>query len=118
MNGLKISVEELSFIREAITEKYEGIMNQLVFPEERPNSFGITEMPSQEELNNMLGKALDKFDNQFTLSAPRVQVMKQAGVWKSKTKRNKMIAAYKKNDAPYGLKKDGTPAKKRGRKTT
>ena len=114
MNGLKITVEELEFIREAITEKYEGIMNQLVFPEERPNTFGITEMPSQKELNEMLKKGLE---SQVTLSAPRVQAMKEAGIWKSKPKRNKIIAKYKKLDAPYGLKKDGTPAKKRGRKT-
>ena len=113
MSGLRISVEELAFIREAITEKYESIMDQLVFPEDRPNSFGITEMPSQEELNELKEKALNSV---VTLSAPRVQAMKEAGVWESKTKRDKIIAKYEELDAPYGRKKDGTPAKKRGRK--
>lgn len=52
------------------------------------------------------------------LAAPQVEAMKKAGVWKSKTKRNKIIAAYAKADAPWGLKKDGTPKKKPGRSTT
>ena len=34
MNQLKISTDELAFIREAITEKYESIMNQLVLPDD------------------------------------------------------------------------------------
>lgn len=52
-----------------------------------------------------------------TISEPQVRVMKKAGVWKSKTTRNKIIAKYKKLDAPHGLKKDGTPKKKPGRKS-
>ena len=46
----------------------------------------------------------------------QIEALKDAGVWASKTDRNKIIAKYTKVNAPYGLKKDGTPAKKRGRK--
>lgn len=46
----------------------------------------------------------------------QVRAMMDAGVWKTKTKRNKIIAKYSKVDAPHGLKKDGTPKKKPGRK--
>lgn len=51
------------------------------------------------------------------LSNQRVQVMKEAGVWTTKSKRNKIIAAYEKHDAPHGRKSDGTPKRKPGRKT-
>ena len=49
------------------------------------------------------------------LAAPQVEAMKKTGAWKSKTKRNKIIATYAKADAPHGLKKDGTPKKRPGR---
>ena len=53
-----------------------------------------------------------------TVSASRVKVLKKVGVWKAKKKRDKIIAKLETADAPYGLKKDGTPAKKRGRKAS
>lgn len=53
----------------------------------------------------------------ITLRSQQVQAMKDAGVWSAKTKRNKIIAKYTKANAPHGLKKDGTPKAKPGRKT-
>lgn len=53
-----------------------------------------------------------------TASADRVKVLKKAGVWKAKKKGKKIVAKLETADAPYGLKKDGTPAKKRGRKAS
>ena len=50
-----------------------------------------------------------------TLSEGRVRAMKEAGVWKNRQKRGKIIAAYAKADAPWGYKKDGTPKKRPGR---
>ena len=52
------------------------------------------------------------------VSADRVKTLKKAGVWKAKTKGKKIVAKLETADAPYGLKKDGTPAKKRGRKAS
>ena len=53
----------------------------------------------------------------LVLKAQQVQALKDAGVWSSKTKRNKIVAKYAKHDAPWGLKKDGTPKQRPGRKT-
>lgn len=53
----------------------------------------------------------------ITLRSQQVQALKDAGIWKTTTKRNKIIAKYSKVNAPHGLKKDGTPKKKPGRKT-
>lgn len=52
------------------------------------------------------------------MSADQVKTLKKAGVWKAKTKGKKIVAKLETADAPYGLKKDGTPAKKRGRKAS
>jgi len=41
---------------------------------------------------------------------------KKATKWTTKRRGKKIVAKLETADAPYGLKKDGTPAKKRGRK--
>ena len=70
-----------------------------------------------EEAKKQLDAEIEKAKAaQFKLSPQRVQAMKKAGVWQVKAKRDKMIAAYAKHDAPYGFKKDGTPKKAPGRK--
>ena len=51
---------------------------------------------------------------QVTLNSQQVKAMKDAGVWKSKTTRNKIIATHAKQAAPWGVRKDGTPKKKPG----
>jgi hypothetical protein len=38
--------------------------------------------------------------------------------WTAKKRGKKIVAKLETDDAPYGLKKDGTPAKKRGRKAS
>lgn len=50
------------------------------------------------------------------LSNQRIRAMMDAGVWKTKTKRNAIIAKFEKSDASHGRKKDGTPKQKPGRK--
>ena len=52
------------------------------------------------------------------MSADQVKTLKKAGMWKAKKKGKKIVAKLETADAPYGLKKDGTPAKKRGRKAS
>ena len=52
------------------------------------------------------------------MSADKVKTLKKAGMWKAKKKGKKIVAKLETADAPYGLKKDGTPAKKRGRKAS
>lgn len=52
------------------------------------------------------------------MSADQVKVLKKAGFWKAKKTGKKIVAKLETADAPYGLKKDGTPAKKRGRKAS
>lgn len=69
-----------------------------------------------EEAKKQLDVEIEKAKQaKFKLSPQRVQAMKKAGVWQVKEKRNKMIAAYAKHDAPWGFKKDGTPKKRPGR---
>jgi len=51
------------------------------------------------------------------LKAQQVQALKDAGVWNSKKKRDAVITKLGKADAPWGLKKDGTPKQRPGRKT-
>jgi hypothetical protein len=85
MHEVKLTENELTFIRDAITEKYDNIMSQIVF---KPS-------PTLEEVSNM-----DEFEFEKELK-------KVAGQNSS--------FAYKKR-APYGVKKDGTPKKKPGRK--
>jgi hypothetical protein len=53
-----------------------------------------------------------------TLSADRVKAMKKAGIWDSIELSKKIISKYAKRDAPWGLKKDGTPKQRPGRKTS
>lgn len=53
----------------------------------------------------------------LTLNAQQVRVMKETGIWKSKKKRDAVIAKIGKAVAPWGLKKDGTPKQRPGRKT-
>jgi t-SNARE complex subunit (syntaxin) len=89
MHEVKLTENELTFIRDAITEKYDNIMSQIVF---RPS-------PTLEEVSNMaefeFEKELEKFAGK-----------KSSFAYRSKNKK-----------APYGLKKDGTPKKKSGRPT-
>jgi hypothetical protein len=51
------------------------------------------------------------------LKVQQVQALKDAGVWNSKKKRDAVIAKIGKAVAPWGLKKDGTPKQRPGRKT-
>jgi hypothetical protein len=53
----------------------------------------------------------------LVLNAQQVGVMKEAGFWKSEKKRDAVITKLKKAVAPWGLKKDGTPKQRPGRKT-
>ena len=71
--------------------------------------------PTQIKLSKVIEHVNKVFDKAYTLSQPRVTAMKKAGVWKKTSKRNAIIAKYEDLDAPYGRKKDGTPAKKKGR---
>jgi len=89
MHEVKLTENELTFIRDAITEKYDNIMSQIVF---RPS-------PTWKKVSN-----INEFDFEKELE-------KVAG--------KKSSFAYKpvKDPAPYGLKKDGTPKKKSGRPT-
>lgn len=73
----------------------------------------LTEKLYQEHLMPVEAKPIKK----VMLSAQQVRVMKEAGIWKSKKKRDAVIAKYGKLDAPWGLKKDGTPKQRPGRKT-
>ena len=53
MNQIKVSPDELAFIREAITEKYENIMNQLVVSDP---TWEEIEKISEAEFNKELAK--------------------------------------------------------------
>lgn len=96
---IDVSQSELDYIREALTHKYESLM--LYLDECEQESF--SKSPEFEELKKG-----------FKVLPQQVQAMKDAGVWQVKQKRDKTIAAYAKADAPWGLKKDGTPKKKPG----
>lgn len=98
---IDIAKEELDFIREALAQKYRSLISYL----------DTCEVESAKPVAQSTSNPIT-----VTLNPQRVQAMKKAGVWKKKTKRNKIIAAYAKADAPWGLKKDGTPKKRPGRK--
>jgi hypothetical protein len=89
MHEVKLTENELTFIRDAITEKYDNIMSQIVF---RPS-------PTWEEVADIAEAEFDK------------ELEKVTG-------KKKSVFAYKpaKKRAPYGVKKDGTPKAKPGRK--
>ena len=53
MSDIKISTNELAFIREAITQKYENIMNQLVVSDP---TWEEVEKISEAEFNKELAK--------------------------------------------------------------
>ena len=89
MHEVKLTENELTFIRDAITEKYDNIMSQIVF---RPS-------PTWENVANMTASDLEE------------ELEKVAG------KKSSFAYKPKKTPAPYGLKKDGTPKKKSGRPT-
>jgi hypothetical protein len=87
MHEVKLTENELTFIRDAITEKYDNIMSQIVF---RPS-------PTWKKVSN-----INEFDFEKELE-------KVAG------KKSEFAYSKMTNQAPYGLKKDGTPKKKSGR---
>lgn len=89
MSEIKLNENELQFIRDAITEKYENIMKQFIF----------NPPPTWEEVKDIA-------EHEFDKELEKVTGKKTIYKWKGK-----------KNPAPHGFKKDGTPKKKPGRKT-
>jgi len=90
-----MSKGELDFIREALEVKHNSLMSYFDTCEENANP-----QPSWEEVADIAEAEFDK------------ELEKVTG-------KKKSVFAYRKktNQAPYGLKKDGTPKKKSGRPT-
>jgi hypothetical protein len=85
-----MSKAELDYIREAVTVKHVNLMSYFDTCEENANP-----KPSWDEVADL---AEDEFDKELAKFSPK----KKPFVYKKK--------------APYGLKKDGTPKAKPGRK--
>lgn len=109
---IDVSKEELDFIREALAAKYRNLIGYLDTCEEASSTPATTDSVLHEahkqlnmEIANLLEK--NKKQSEWTITT---------------TDEGNMVAAVKKRgrprknpDAPYGFKKDGTPAKRRGR---
>ena len=109
---IDISKEELDFIREALAAKYRNLISYLDTCEEASSTPATTDSVLHEahkQLNMQIANLLEKSKKQseWTITT---------------TDEGNMVAAFKKHgrprknpNAPYGFKKDGTPAKRRGR---
>lgn len=94
---IDISKGELDFIREAIEVKHINLMSYLDTCEENANP-----KPSWDEVAKI---AEDEFEKELQ------EIMHDKAVAK-----NKKTFVYRPKKAPYGVKKDGTPKAKPGRK--
>ena len=92
-----MSKGELDFIREAIEAKHINLMSYLDTCEENANP-----KPSWDEVAKI---AEDEFEKELQ------EIMHDKAVAK-----NKKTFVYRLKKAPFGLKKDGTPKAKPGRK--
>lgn len=92
-----ISKGELDFIREAIEAKHTNLISYLDMCEENSNP-----KPSWDEVAKI---AEDEFEKELQ------EIMHDKAVAK-----NKKPFVYRPKKAPYGVKKDGTPKAKPGRK--
>ena len=108
---IDISKEELDFIREALAAKYRNLITYLDDCEKR----------SSIMLESVLSDAINQEieDHKKELA----EIARTQNEWTiTTTDEGNMVAAVKKRgrprknpNAPYGFKKDGTPAKRRGR---
>jgi hypothetical protein len=84
---VQLSDTEYDFMMEAMREKFNRLLEKFTHKE-----------PTWEEVADIAESEFEK------------ELEKLTG-------KKKSVFAYKPRKAPYGLKKDGTPAKKRGRKS-
>jgi len=91
---IDLSKSELDFVREALVTKHNNLMSYLDACE------GESEIP-----DNAWDAIVDLAEDEFDKELGKV------------TNKKKAVFAYSKrtNQAPYGLKKDGTPKKRPGR---
>jgi hypothetical protein len=94
---MEITRAELEFLREAVKQKHDSLMEILDFKEEE--KLPVPCIPEKTFADHLpKGLLVDPVEN-------------------GKRIRSTIDKLPKQRKAPYGLKKDGTPAKKRGRKT-
>lgn len=87
--AINVNLEELLFIKSALTEKYEGLMDRLTDAEVYSNA-----------------PAPDITEEEFMAQVEAIKAEAKQFIYKPKKKAKK---------APYGYKKDGTPKKRPGR---